>query len=146
MTYSTTVFVEAAPDAVFDCLVIPEMMVRWMGDRALLQAVEGGRFEVDINGVLIRGAFVEVERPRRLVVSWGQLGNAALPPGASRVTFELVAERGGTTLTLTHDGLPEEEAKRHGVGWPHFLGRLAVLGGGGDPGRDPFAYNAPGRA
>jgi len=52
MTYSTTVFVEAAPDAVFDCLVIPEMMVRWMGDRALFQAVEGGRFEVDINGVL----------------------------------------------------------------------------------------------
>ena len=85
MSYSTSIFVDAAPDAVFDCLVIPEMMVRWMGERALLQAVAGGRFEVDINGVLIRGQFIEVGRPRRLVVSWGQLGNALLPPGASRV-------------------------------------------------------------
>src|SRR5262245_1405694 len=144
MTYSASVFVEAAPDAVFDCLVVPEMMVRWMGDRALLQAVEGGRFEVDINGVLIRGAFVEIERPRRLVVSWGQLGYAATSAGSSRVSFELVGERGGTMLTLTHDGLSEEEAERRGAGWPHFLGRLAVLGAGGGPGRDPFADNPPG--
>jgi uncharacterized protein YndB with AHSA1/START domain len=137
--------VEAEPDDVFDCLVVPEMMVRWMGDRALLHAVEGGRFEVDINGVLIRGEFLEVKRPQRLVVSWGQLGNANLPPGASRVTFELVAEQGGTLLTLTHDGLPEPEAKKHAVGWPHFLGRLVVLAGGGDPGRDPFAGSPPER-
>jgi uncharacterized protein YndB with AHSA1/START domain len=95
--------------------------------------------------VLIRGEFIEVERPRRLVVSWGQLGNEALPPGASRVTFELAAERGGTLLTLTHDGLPEPEAKKHAIGWPHFLGRLAVLASGGDPGRDPFADNPPAR-
>ena len=84
MSYSSSIFVDAAPEAVFDCLVVPEMMVRWMGERALLQAVAGGRFEVDINGILLRGQFVEIERPRRLVVSWGQLGNALLPPGASR--------------------------------------------------------------
>ena len=88
LSYSTSVFVDAAPDEVFDCVVLPEMMVQWMGDRALLHAVAGGRFEVDINGMLFRGEFIEVERPRRLVVSWGQLGNAMLPPGASRVTFE----------------------------------------------------------
>jgi uncharacterized protein YndB with AHSA1/START domain len=144
LSYSTSIFVEAEPDAVFDCLVVPEMIVRWMGDRALLHAVMGGRFEVDINGVLIRGEFIEVERPHRLVVSWGQLGNELLPPGASRVTFELVGKRGGTLLTLVHDGLPEPEAKKHAVGWPHFLARLVVLAGGGDPGRDPFADNPPG--
>ena len=128
MSYSTSIFVDAAPDAVFDCLVIPEMMVRWMGERALLQAVAGGRFEVDINGVLIRGQFIEVERPRRLVVSWGQLGNALLPPGASRVTFELSGERDGTLVRLVHDDLPAPEADKHAIGWPHFLGRLAVAG------------------
>ncbi len=146
MSYSTSLFVEAAPEQVFDCLVLPELMVRWMGERALLQAVAGGRFEVDINGVLIRGEFIEVNRPRRLVVSWGQLGNDLLPPGASRVVFELVAERGGTLLTLTHDGLPELEAKKHEIGWPHFLGRMAVVAGGGDPGRDPFADKGAGNA
>ena len=143
MSYSTSVFVEASPDEVFDCVVLPEMMVKWMGDRAALHAVAGGRFEVDINGMLMRGEFIEVERPRRLVVSWGQLGNDMLPPGASRVTFEFEAERAGTLVKLTHDGLPEPEAKKHAVGWPHFLGRLAVLAAGGDPGRDPFADAPP---
>ena len=143
MPYSTSVFVEAAPDDVFDCLVVPELMVRWMGDRALLHAVEGGRFELDINGVLIRGEFIEVKKPRRVVVSWGQLGNDNLPPGTSRVTFELVAAPGGTMVTLTHDGLPEHEARKHAIGWPHFLDRLAILAAGGDPGRDPFAETDP---
>ena len=128
MSYSTSIFVDAAPDAVFDCLVIPEMMVRWMGERALLQAVAGGRFEVDINGVLIRGQFIEIERPRRLVVSWGQLGNALLPPGASRVTFELSGERDGTLVRLIHDDLPAPEANKHAVGWPHFLGPACGCG------------------
>ena len=144
MSYSTSIFVDAAPEAVFDCLVIPEMMVRWMGERALLQAVAGGRFEVDINGVLIRGQFIEIERPRRLVVSWGQLGNALLPPGASRVTFELSGERDGTLVRLIHDDLPEPEASKHAVGWPHFLGRLAILVSGGEPGPDLFAETGPG--
>jgi uncharacterized protein YndB with AHSA1/START domain len=143
LSYSTSIFVEAAPDEVFDCLVIPEMMVRWMGERALLHAVEGGRFEVDINGVLIRGMFVEVDRPNKLVVSWGQLGNDLLPPGASRVTFELIAERHGTLLRLKHDRLPEPEARKHAVGWPHFLARLGVVAAGGEPGRDPFADAPP---
>src|SRR5215813_6736816 len=94
--YRTSIDINAAPDQIFDHFVKPELLVRWMGDFARLEAVEGGVFSVDINGVLIRGHFVLVDRPRRLEIAWGEAGNPAMPPGATRlrVTFEA---RGGTT-------------------------------------------------
>jgi hypothetical protein len=43
-------------------------------------------------------------------------------------------------LTLTHIGLPDEEAaKMHGMGWEHYMARLAITAIGGDPGADAFA-------
>ena len=143
MTYSTTVFVEAAPDAVFDCLVIPEMMVRWMGDRALLQAVEGGRFEVDINGVLIRGHFVRIERPHLIEIAWGEAGNAAMPPGATRLRVTFEARGSITRVALEHTGLIASEAAKHAIGWPHFIERLGVAASGGDPEPDPWKSSPP---
>jgi hypothetical protein len=49
------------------------------------------------------------------------------------------ARPGGTLVELEHHGLSVEEAKKHGVGWPHFLERLGLLAAGSDPGRDPWA-------
>jgi hypothetical protein len=40
--------------------VQPELLVRWMGDYARLEASAAGLFAVDINGVIIRGHFVRV--------------------------------------------------------------------------------------
>lgn len=137
--YSTSVLIDADPDDVFECLIDPERLVAWMGDRALLKPETGGQYEVDINGVLIRGRFIEIERPHRLVISWGQLGNGALPPESSRVTFTLTAVDQGTRLELRHDNLPEGEHAKHARGWPHFLERLRVVGAGRDPGPDPWA-------
>ena len=60
--YRTELEVDAPPERVFDHFVRPELMVRWMGDFARLEARDGGLFAVDINGVIIRGSFVRVER------------------------------------------------------------------------------------
>jgi len=40
---------------------------------------------------------------------------------------------------LEHHGLVPDEASKHAAGWLHFLDRLRVLAGGGDPGRDAWA-------
>jgi uncharacterized protein YndB with AHSA1/START domain len=137
-TYQTTIDIAAPPDRVFDYFVKPELLVRWMGDFARLEAVAGGVFSVDINGVLIRGHFVRVERPSLIEVTWGQAGNELMPPGTTRllVTFEA---RGDTTLVrLEHSGLVPAEAKKHAIGWAHFIERLGVAAAGGDPGPDPW--------
>jgi uncharacterized protein YndB with AHSA1/START domain len=145
-TFRTSVDIAATPELVFDYFVRPELLVRWMGDFARLEAVDGGVFSVDINGVLIRGHFVHLNRPRLIEIAWGEAGNQSMPPGATtlRVTFEA---RGGTThVEIEHSGLVPAEAEKHAIGWPHFIQRLGVAAGGGDPGPDPWKTSLPPQA
>ena len=73
-TYRAQIGIAAAPDRVFDHFVQPQLLVRWMGDFAQLEAKDCGLFAVDINGVIIRGTFVRVERPSLLEIAWGEAG------------------------------------------------------------------------
>lgn len=142
--FRTTIDIEAPPEVVFDHFVRPELLVRWMGDVARLDAVDGGVFSVDINGVLIRGHFLRVDRPRLVEIAWGEAGNAAMPPGAThlRVTFE--ARGRFTRVELTHSGLVPSEGAKHAVGWPHFIERLGLAAAGRVPGPDPWKTHPPG--
>jgi uncharacterized protein YndB with AHSA1/START domain len=133
---TATVHVEAEPERVFGYFTTPEKMVRWMGDYALLDAHPGGEFTVDIRGVPVRGRYLEVEHPHRLLISWGHAGSERLPPGASTVEVRLNPDAGGTQVEIRHGGLPEPEATGHTRGWRHFLARLAIAATGGDPGPD----------
>ncbi|MDX2018970.1 MAG: SRPBCC domain-containing protein [Deltaproteobacteria bacterium] len=143
-TYRTTIDIEAPPEQVFDYFTKPEMLVRWMGDFARLDAVDGGLFSVDINGVLIRGHFVHVDRPRYLEIAWGEAGNEVMPPGATRLRVTFEARGASTHVELEHRGLVPAEAKKHAIGWPHFIARLGVAAGGGNPGPDPWKASPPG--
>src|ERR1700716_1396845 len=136
--FSTSIVIDAPPEVVFAHLVDAQRMVTWMGERADLEPIAGGRFAVDINGVPFRGEFLEVDPPHRVVVSWGMAGNTDLPPGSSRGEFTLTAIPHGTALSLSHTGLPDMAAATHGIGWSHYLGRLHVAAGGGEPGADSF--------
>lgn len=137
--YTTSIDIDAPPDVVFRHLVTPEGMVAWMGQHAELDPRPGGGFSVDINGSPVRGNYVEVDPPRRVVVAWGVAGSDIHPPGSSRVEFTLVPVGDGTRLELAHTGLPDEQATGYARGWAHFLGRLQVAGPGGDAGPDPWA-------
>ena len=137
-SYETTVDVNAPVQEVFRHLTDPAAMIRWMGQHATLEPVPDGVFEVDINGVPVRGRYLEVDPPRRVVVSWGVAGNPDLPPGASQVEFTLIPIAGGTRLHLIHRNLPPDQAPIHGTGWGHFLGRLDQAATGADPGPDPW--------
>lgn len=122
---TATVHVAAEPGRVFRYFTEPERMVRWMGDFARLDPEPGGEFAVDVRGVAVRGRYLEVEPPDRLVFSWGHAGSDRLPPGASTVEVRFVAEAGGTRVELVHRDLEEPEASGHARGWRHFLGELA---------------------
>jgi uncharacterized protein YndB with AHSA1/START domain len=144
-TYRTSIDINAKPEQVFDHFIKPELLVRWMGDFARLEAVEGGLFSVDINGVLIRGHFVRVDRPNLLEIAWGEAGNEIMPPGATRLTVTFEARGAFTHVELEHSGLAPAEAKKHAIGWPHFIERLGIAAPGGDPGPDPWKVSPPQR-
>jgi uncharacterized protein YndB with AHSA1/START domain len=137
--FRTSVRIEASPDEVFPYFTDPVLLTQWMGEHADLDARQGGAYHVDITGVPIRGAFLELQPPRRLVFSWGVAGNDAFPPASTTVEITLTADGPSTVLELVHRDLPPEELPEHDTGWGHFLERLAIAAGGGDPGPDPWA-------
>ena len=128
--------IDASPERVYEYFVEPEAMLRWMGDFALLDATPGGEFTLDINSVPVRGRYLELEPPSRLLISWGHAGSDLLPPGSSTLEVRLRADGGGTIVEIVHRDLPDVEARKHAVGWRIFLDRLAIAAPGGDPG--PF--------
>ena len=99
-SFETTVDLNAPVQEVFRHLTDPVAMVRWMGQHATLEPAPGGAFEVDINGVPVRGRYLEVDPPRRVVVSWGLAGSDGLPPGATRVLRVLRVLRAEGVLAL----------------------------------------------
>lgn len=141
--YTASVHIAAEPEHVFEYFTRAESIVRWMGDYALLDPRPGGEFTLDINGVPVRGRYIEVEAPRRLLISWGHAGSESLPPGASTLEVTLEPDRGGTMVRIEHRDLPELEERAHAMGWPHFLERLIAAAAGGDPEPDPWASSPP---
>jgi uncharacterized protein YndB with AHSA1/START domain len=151
--YSASIEIDAPPARVFDFLVTEAGMTAWMGQHATLTPEPGGEFAVDIAGYAIRGHYLQVERPHRVVVSWGVAASDDLPPGASTVEFRLTPIPRGTRVDLVHSRLPDAGLPGHADGWTHFLPRLQTVATGGDAGpdgwrpigdRDPTHRTGPG--
>ena len=68
-SFATELDLPAPIEEVFRHLTDPVAMTRWMGQHATLEPTAGGAFELDINGVPVRGHYLEIEPPRRVLVS-----------------------------------------------------------------------------
>lgn len=141
--------IDARPETVWEFLVDPQKVTRWMGMEATFEPHPGGVYLLKvIDGHTARGEFVEVDPPRRLVFTFGwdagEDGSAPVPPGSTTIEIELVAtaDGGGTLLRFTHDLSTVAAATQHAQGWDHYLARLALAAGGGDPGADPWLSGA----
>jgi uncharacterized protein YndB with AHSA1/START domain len=132
--------IAAPPAAVFALMTDPQMIVRWMGTEAQVQPEPGGIYLVNVTGArFARGSFREVVPVHRLAYSFGWDGSEAVPPGSSLVEIDLIEQPEGTLVRLTHSGLPNaEQCAGHDEGWTHYLGRLAELAAGSNPGADPW--------
>ncbi|MEK5482175.1 SRPBCC family protein [Viridibacillus sp. FSL R5-0888] len=100
-------------DKVFEAWIDPDKVMKWMFPKGDIQRVEidrsvGGFFSfVDLReGKEIdhRGEYLEIERPKRLVFTWGIPKET---PDAARVNIDIVSIKAGCELTLTHELLPD---------------------------------------
>jgi uncharacterized protein YndB with AHSA1/START domain len=124
---TATVRIAAPPAEVFPYFVDPALMVQWIGDWADLHPEPGGVFALDFATTPVRGEYVEVDPPRRVVFTWGVAGKDSLPPGSTTVEVILTADGTDTVVELFHRDLPAEEYHNHLQGWTAKLGALAGL-------------------
>ena len=132
--YRGSIHIDAEPEFVYGYFTRPEALVRWMGDRAILDPRPGGRFTLVFGDRTVEGRYVELDPPTRLVITWGRLGSATFPPSSSTLEVTLTAEAGGTRVSIVHSGLPASETPRHALGWQHYFVRLAVVAAGVEAG------------
>jgi uncharacterized protein (TIGR03086 family) len=144
MPYEKSVLMPLSADETFALITEPDRLRRWQAITARVDLRAGGDYRwTIIPGHSASGTFSEVEKGKRVVFSWGWEGTADLPPGASTVTITLEPAPNGTMVTLTHEGLTDEQAAGHAEGWNHYLGRLVDAGTRGDAGADDWGASLP---
>jgi uncharacterized protein YndB with AHSA1/START domain len=129
------IHIDASPETVFAFFTEPDKVTRWLADEATLDPRPGGiNHQTHPGGAdnprgpyFMRGEFVEVEPPSRVVFTWGfENPDVEIGPGESTVEVTFEPEDGGTRVRLVHSGLPESERASHAEGWTEMMERLAA--------------------
>lgn len=134
--------VRASVDRVFELLTDPVQFAQWMAEDAILDATAGGVVRwTHPNGDTVSGRYLEIERPRRIVFTYGwERADVGIPPGSTTVEIDLISQPDGSTLLkLVHRGLEDRAADAHHGGWAHYLDRLRCTAEGEHVGVDPWS-------
>ena len=136
-----TIEVNAPPALLYELLTDAEQLVRWMAATAEIEARVGGSIcWTHANGDTCSGRFVDLVPARRIVFTYGwERADVQVPPGSTTVEITLEPSGDGTRLRLVHRGLAGPMADAHAGGWANYLGRLAAVAEGRDPGPDALA-------
>ena len=131
--------IPARVEAVWQLISEPGRWLQWQGTQAQIVPEPGGVHLVNIRGdAFVGGTVFEVVPNKRISFTWGfDVPDHPLPLGSTLVVIDLEPSGEGTLLRLTHQQLPDgfTAVKK---GWDHYLDRLVIVGGGGDPGPDPL--------
>lgn len=127
--FQHSIFIDAAPEVVFEYWTNADLLVRWIGERARLDPRPGGEFTIDFGERRMQGHYVALEPPRRLVIAWGRQGSRELPPSSSTLEVRFIRQDGGTRVEISHTGLPPSERRGHALGWQRYLASLKQAAG-----------------
>jgi uncharacterized protein YndB with AHSA1/START domain len=126
------IHIRATPETVFEFFTDAGKLTRWLATEATLDPRPGGvchqeHAKEDGSGgsYHMRGDFVEVTPPERVVFTWGFTDpDVGVPPGSSVVDVTLTPDGDGTRLRLEHRDLPAAAIDSHSGGWTGMLERL----------------------
>lgn len=127
--------IDAPPAQVFAAWTEPRQLVRWWGPEgvscpeAQVDLRVGGRYAIanrtPSGMVWIRGEFLVVEPPHRLVYTWRVEG---MPGPPQRVQVRFVERAGRTEVVVLHERIGDPEVREeHAVGWQGCLSGLKGL-------------------
>jgi uncharacterized protein YndB with AHSA1/START domain len=117
--------IDGAPAKVFDALINPAELDRYVATKAVVEPVTGGKVDFGWGGGPIK--ILEVERDRKLSYSWQ---HGAEPETV--VTWTLEGSAGGTRLTLVHSGFGADRiTDDYTTGWLYFVSSMKSMIGMG---------------
>lgn len=138
-TIEREVFVDAAPEVVYQVVSSPEHIAEWFPDEAAYEPVPGATgtiaFHMPGGTVVETISIVEAEPPRTFSFRWTMpAGEEAAAGNSLLVTFTLTPSGAGTTVRMVETGFRErgweaavleETFHEHAGGWTQILPRLA---------------------
>ena len=133
-TIEREVYVDAAPEVVYEVVSRPEHIAHWFPDEAAYEPVPGATgtiaFQMPDGRVVETIAIVEAQPPRRLVIRWRHKNRPELEAeGDSLCTMELEPNGSAVKLSITHaiDRVPSKLIEAVSGGWPKILSNLKSL-------------------
>ena len=129
-TFVYVTFIRATPEKIFEAITRPEVAARYWGHENVSDWQPGSKWEHvrdnEDRKVNIAGNVLEVDPPKRLVISWSDPADYDNRDKHSRVTFDLVPYEDMVRLTVTHDELEAGSGMAIGIskGWPLVLSSL----------------------
>ncbi|MDF2367451.1 SRPBCC family protein [Sneathiella sp.] len=129
-TFVYVTFIRATPEKIFEAITRPEVAARYWGHENVSDWKVGSRWEhirADAEReVKLAGDVVEIDPPKKLVISWANQSDYDNRDKHSRVTFDLVPYEDMVRLTVTHDELEAGSGMAIGIskGWPLVLSSL----------------------
>jgi uncharacterized protein YndB with AHSA1/START domain len=135
-TIHASIEIEAAPEAVFDAMIEPEQLAAWWGSPDTYRTSNwqvdlrpGGEWSTQAKDVkdgriaVVRGRYLELERPRLLVYTWQPSWDDF---AETTIRVELTPTKTGTRVRVTHSGFGDRfaSATGHTQGWRRVLSWL----------------------
>ena len=126
-------YINTTPEKLWCALLDNEMIKQYWGNHKNVSDWQVGsnwlHQDYDTGTTDIEGKVVEVDEPRRLVLTWAGARDELLSEKPSRVTFKIEPFLDVARLTLTHDKLEEGSNMLKGVteGWPKVVSSLKTL-------------------
>lgn len=131
---------KVAPQRVYDAILAPDMVARWMFGPLLREETIlhihsdlriGGEFSYKVrrgdNEIDHVGKFLELDPPKRIVFTWGIVGESADDP--SHVIIDITPTAEGCSVRLMHE-MDEQWADYVDIArgaWEKMLGILATI-------------------
>jgi uncharacterized protein YndB with AHSA1/START domain len=125
-------YIAAAQNRVWNALLQPEFTRQYWGHDNVSDWKQGSMWEhrpAEGGAAKLIGKVLEIDPPRRLVLTWAYPEDASNPSAHTRVTFELEPFDDMVRLTVRHDRLVPGSRMERGItaGWPRVLSSLKSL-------------------
>ncbi len=111
-----TVEIDASPETVFDVLIKPEQLNRWIASNAIVEPRQGGIYDLGWGQNTSALKILDIVPGERLRLSWPE------GDGSTVVTWTLEGSGGKTRLTIAHSGFaPDQQTGGLQTGWLNFM-------------------------